>query len=229
MGTAPVWTELNDKEPESGSWEFTLAGELEEERERTPPTRPTEIWPHWADGVPSLLRRNYWTERFEKNRVRYESFPVTETVSLVWRAPQTPDRLKSNYGLLPSSKRDCEWSGVYRVFVEGTSIERLLGTDPTGTLYIGMAGAGPQCWSILRNRLMCFAKRDHHVAQRWGYDRRLEKRFPWKSLQVQWAFTPYWITNYKDEKTSGALTAETSLLLCYRDSFGELPPFNERI
>ncbi|QHP66952.1 hypothetical protein EI171_05625 [Bradyrhizobium sp. LCT2] len=115
-----------------------------------------------------------------------------------------------------------------RLFVEGQGIDRLLAQDPTGTLYIGMAGDGSGQWSIMRNRIMGLAKRrNHHVADRWFFNEKLERRFPWKTLMIQWAFTKR-RTNYKGEETSGARGAESVLLSTYRDSFGEFPPMNEK-
>ena len=115
-----------------------------------------------------------------------------------------------------------EWSGVYRLFVDGQEIGRLLGQDPTGTLYIGMAGHGSRQWSIMRSRIMGLAnRRNHHVVDRWFFNEKLEKRFPWRLWMVQWAFTKR-RTNYMGDETSGARSAESLLLNSYRDSFGEL-------
>jgi hypothetical protein len=116
---------------------------------------------------------------------------------------------------------------VYRVYVEGERIERLLGSDPTGTLYLGMAGEGQGKWSTLRTRILELAKRrNHQLADRWHFSDQVEKRFPWKSLFIHWAYTKRWV--WQGEERSGARMAEANLLSCYRDSFGEFPPFNEK-
>lgn len=151
MGSS-VWTESNDTEPDYGTWEFTLSGVLEEERKRNPPQFPPDIWPRWADGVPTLLRHSGWYEGFTKNGVTYRSRPITHTISLEWRKPRNLSSLADNHHHLPGLWTS-EWSGVYRVFVEGQQIDRLLGQDPTGTLYLGMAGSGDRKFSILRTRL----------------------------------------------------------------------------
>lgn len=226
LGTS-VWTENNDTEAEYGAWEFTLAGALEEERKLNPPQFPPDIWPHWAEGVPTLLRHSGWCEGFTKNGVTHRSRPSIYTIDLEWLKPRNLSSLADNYGHLPGLWTR-EWSGVYRVFVEGQPIDRLLGKDPTGTLYLGMAGSGERNSSIMRTRLMGLAKRrNHQVADRWIYNKQLENRFPWKSLLIEWAFTPPWI-NERGEERSGAPPAEGNLLSCYRDSFGEYPPFNEK-
>lgn len=222
-----MWTESNDIEAEYGAWEFTLAGALEEERKLNPPQLPPDVWQHWGDGVPSLLRRSGWCEGFTKNGVIHRSRPCTYKIELEWRKPRNLSSLADNKGHLPGLCTS-EWCGVYRVFVEGQSIDRLLGKDPTGTLYLGLAGSGERSASIMRTRLMGLAtRRNHQVADRWIYNKGLAARFPWKTLMIEWAFTPPWM-NERGEERSGAPPAEGNLLSCYRDAFGEYPPFNEK-
>lgn len=219
--------EVDDTEAESGEWEFSLAQELEHEKRRNPSTVPPDIIPNWSEGVPTLIRRSGWTERFTKNRVTYESRLVTNTVKYDWRPAKNLSQLAEKSGGLPSLHR-LEWSGVYRVFIEDEGIDRLLGKDPTGTLYLGMAGDGSLKASIMRTRIMNLAtRRNHQVADRWLFSKTLSTRFPWKSLAIQWAFTrPYII--YTGDEISGAKVAESDLLHCYRNTFGELPPLNEK-
>jgi len=222
-----LWTENNDTEAEYGAWEFTLAGALEDEKKRNPLSAPPDIVPHWSEGVPTLIRRTGWTERFTKNRVTYDSRLWTKTVNYEWCSPRNLSELAEKYSRLPST-RQWEWSGVYRIFVEGQAIDRLLGKDPTGTLYVGMAGHGSRKWSIMRSRIMGLAtRRNHQVANRWFFSEKLEKRFPWKSMMIQWTFTDR-LLNYNGEEISGAKGAESDLLHCYQNTFGEFPPFNEK-
>jgi len=222
-----VWTEQNDIEPEYGAWEFTLVGALEEEMKLNPPSPPPDSWPDWCEGVPTLMRRTGWCERYWKNGVSYRPRLCTDTIQLHWRSPRNLSELARDYSRLPHDTQS-EWSGVYRVFVDGQPIDRLLRQDPTGTLYLGMAGHGKGNWSTLRTRIMDLAnRRSHQVGDRWLFSEQLAKRFPWNSLLIQWAFTERRI-NYVGEETSGARAAESHLLQCYRDSFGEFPPFNEK-
>jgi hypothetical protein len=221
-----VFGDDDDSDGEYGEWEFTLAGELEAERKRNPVTPPEDIWPRWNQGVPTMMRRTGLSPAFYNKGVRHGPRLVTVTMTLSWNSPYRFTELRNDYRLLPGTHQS-QWAGVYRIFVEGQAIDRLLGKDPTGTLYVGMAGAGPQNWSIMRNRLMSAAKRDHHVASRWSSNEALAAQFPWETVSVQWAFTAA-RTNYKGEDESGARMAEIYLLWCYRDCFGELPPFNEK-
>lgn len=222
-----MWTEQDDTEPDYGFWEFTAAEALAEDKKRNPVQPPPDILPDWSDGVPTLVRWTGWTERFWKDNVRYAPRSITTIIEYGWCPPQNLGELVSRHSRLPSTSH-WEWSGVYRLFVEGEGIDRLLGKDPTGTLYVGMAGHGSGQWSILRNRIMGLATgRNHHVADRWLFNEKLEQRYPWKTLMIQWAFTER-RTNYKGEETSGARGAESWLLSTYRDSFGEFPPMNEK-
>jgi hypothetical protein len=221
-------TEQDDIEADYGSWEFTVDGALAEEKRLNPVLPPPDIRPDWADGVPKLIRWSGVTERFWKNNVRYESRPITITVEYNWCPPENLSELKSRYRRLPTTNH-WEWSGVYRLFVADQSVDRLLCKDPTGTLYVGMAGDGPKRWSIMRDRIKGLAtRRNHHVADRWSFHDKLQQRFPWKTLMIQWAFTKRRM-DYKGEETSGARSAESWLLSTYRDSFGELPPMNEKL
>ena len=222
-----MWTELNDVESDYDAWEFTLKGALAEEKERNPVLPLPDIWPSWSEGVPTLLRTTAWTERFWKNGVRHEPRLLTETVALHWRLPRNLSELAERYSRLPTTDSR-EWSGVYRIYAEGQPVDRVLGKDATGTLYIGMAGDGSGRWSIMRSRIMNLAtRRNHQIADLWFMNEPLERRFPWKSLMIQWAFTKR-RPNFKGDEVSGARTAENFLLLSYRSSFGEFPPFNEK-
>ena len=116
---------------------------------------------------------------------------------------------------------------VYRIFLPGTAIDRLCGKDPTGTLYLGLAGTGKKSWSILRNRVLCAAKGEHHAIRQWEWNDAIRKTFPQTSMTVEWAYTGM-RQNYLGDAIHEAAIAESWLLLCYRDSFGEFPPLNER-
>jgi hypothetical protein len=190
-----VQTEQDEDEIIYGNWEFTAQDVLEEERKLFAAKKPKDIWPRWSDGVPAKLRRTYYCPSFTKNGVRYKSRQHCETLEFWWTSPRTISELGKNYGQLPSTRK-YHWSGVYRIFILDTAIERLCGKDPTGTLYLGLAGTGSRSWSILRNRLMGVANGDHHAIREW--------------------------------RCNDALTAENWLLHCYRDTFGEFPPLNEK-
>jgi hypothetical protein len=179
----------DEDEAEYGSWEFTAQDVLEEQRKLLAPRAPEDIWPHWSKGVPTKLRRTFYSPAFIKNGVRHEGRPSCDTLELKWNRPRALSELKKNYNLLPSNSAKSEWSGVYRIFLADTAIDRLCGKDPTGTLYFGLAGTGPKNWSILRNRLMAAVKHDHHATRQWGWNAAITQTFPGASLMVEWAYT----------------------------------------
>jgi hypothetical protein len=220
----PKWDE---DEAEYGSWEFTANDILEEERKLFQPKAPEDIWPHWSQGVPTKLRRTFYSPAFKKNGVQHEGRPSCDTLELKWNRPRALSDLKKNYSLLPSNSSKSQWSGVYRIFLTDIAIDRLCGKDPTGTLYLGLAGTGAKSWSILRNRLMAAAKHDHHATRQWAWNDAITKSFPGASLMVEWAYTGM-RPNYQNDPIHEAVMAESWLLSCYRDSFGEFPPLNER-
>ena len=129
--------------------------------------------------------------------------------------------LEKNKRFLPHSYTD-EWSGVYRIFSPNTPIDRCCGKDPTGTLYIGLAGSRVRKWSILRTRISSILTGEHHaIKNRSDLSR---QRFPWGSLAVEWAYTGE-RKNYKGEFVAEAILAEGWLLACYKDLYGEYPPW----
>jgi hypothetical protein len=100
---------------------------------------------------------------------------------------------------LPPSTNASEWSGVYRIFSQETVIDRSCGKDPTGTLYVGMAGSGARSWSILRDRIKKIIYREHHafnaapaLLSRSSTRSPRRKHLP---LKVQW-FIPFPTTIY---------------------------------
>jgi len=121
-----------------------------------------------------------------------------------------------------------EWSGVYRIFSPNTIIDRSCGKDPTGTLYLGLAGSGRKNWSILRNRINSIVKQKHHVFNHYQASELVRQKFPWTSLSVEWAFTGK-ILDHKGDPEAEAIRAEGFLLNSYNDSFGEYPPWNIRV
>ena len=217
----------DEDETEYGSWEFTAKDILEEERKLFQPKAPEDIWPHWGQGVPTQLRRTLYSPAFTKNRVRHESRPSCDTLVFEWNRPRALSELKKSYNLLPSNSAKSQWSGVYRIFLPDTAIDRLCGKDPTGTLYLGLAGTGAKSWSILRNRLMAAAKHDHHATRQWAWNDAITQKFPEASLMVEWCYTAM-RPNYRGDLIHEAVMAESWLLSCYRDSYGEFPPLNER-
>jgi hypothetical protein len=97
----------------------------------------------------------------------------------------------------------------------------------TGTLYIGRAGTGRQNWSILRSRIKAIVDRDHHGLGNWRVIDKLQKKFPWNVLAVQWAYTGR-SRDHKGDDVAEAEFAEAFLLGSYNEAFGELPPWNLR-
>ena len=114
---------------------------------------------------------------------------------------------------LPEGKQ-----GVYRLFAlarEGTfepaPLERVCGTDPTGTLTIG-GTAKP-----LLRRLSALVKThriDYHSAPHRRLPARLAERFPHNRLAFAW-----WVTD-------SPWLVEADLHKRYEADFGELPPMD---
>lgn len=221
-------TDGEDKEIEYGKWNtYTAEGALLEQKELERLAPSDDIWPHWSEGVPRKLRRKVGSPPFVSGKVRHEYREYYETIDLDWSWARSLSTLSSNYRLLPAVGRESEWSGVYRIFALDTAINRLCGQDATGTLYLGMAGAGDRRWSILRTRIMSVAKQEHHATKPWRYNKLLQQKFPWEALFIEWAYTRR-RNNYKGEAIAMAPLAESWLLSSYCDSFGELPPLNLR-
>jgi hypothetical protein len=177
-----------------------------------------EIWPHWSEGVPTKFRlmvSNQGRQHYEALELKCSAKELLS--SLTGR----------NNSLLPSNKDESEWSGVYRIFLPDTPIDRFCGKDPTGTLYLGMAGTGAKGWSILNTRIGSIAKAAHHAIRDWRHSASVRKAYPGDTpIAVQWAFTEKRI-NFKG-KNVGAKNAEGWLLRCYNDSYGEFPPLNQK-
>ena len=109
-----------------------------------------------------------------------------------------------------------ERSGVYRLIALDASgnvmpLNRVCGTDETGTLYIGESDRP------LLNRLGSLVK-THHPDYTSKPHRRLSiplaKRFPADRLAITWEYTEV------------PRQREAELLMAYEDQFGELPPNN---
>lgn len=219
-----MWSELDDEEIEYGRWyEYDAQSVADEDGRVRPPE--VDIWPEWDAGVPYILRRSYSAPPFYRGNVRYHYRPCFRILKLNWSLSYELGFLRKNYGLLPSPSHSRQWSGVYRLFAPGIALNRVLGTDPTGTLYIGRAG-GQRNWSILRTRLMALVKGEHHVALKWSDGH--EKLGQWRSLRVQWAYTGT-SSNHRGEEIPESNIAEAWLLNCYRASYGEFPPLNEKV
>jgi hypothetical protein len=116
---------------------------------------------------------------------------------------------------------------VYRIFFPNKIIDRFCGKDGTGTLYIGKAGTGKMSWSILRTRIRDIVEGKHHAIRGWSSSNIFRQKYPWEALAVEWAYTTV-RTNYKGDIIQAAELAETWLLRSYNDSFGEIPPLNQR-
>jgi hypothetical protein len=219
-----VWTEEDDEEVKYGKWNVYTYKTTRAENSKIRPGGRADIWPNWCDGVPRTLRRNLHSDAFFHGENYHKGRPYCESIQLDWNEPQPLSLLEKYYHLLPSNQRKNEWSGVYRIFLPNTVIDRIGGPDPTGTLYIGMAGGGKRKWSTLRNRVMTIAKKEHHAID---FREVFTKKYSHKFLAVEWAFTKGEKWGYR-KPIAAAILAEKWLLWCYSDSFGESPPWNER-
>jgi hypothetical protein len=214
--------EENDEEIEYGK---LYVHNLEDDREPPRPLQADDIWPHWSEGVPTKLRKTFWSPAFNLGKVYHHPRYSAETLEFEWRGSHLLSVLRQNYQLLPSSRYSRQWNGVYRIFSPNTTIDRICGRDPTGTLYLGRAGS-KRGWSILRTRIQEIARKSHHATSGWSYSELLRKKFPWESLALEWAYTETRL-NYRGDTIPGSKVAEGWLLSCYNDSFGEYPPMNQ--
>jgi hypothetical protein len=187
-----------------------------DENATVPANEQVEIWPHWRDGRPTMLRR----------KIGYPGREFFQSLTFEWSPAWRLSSSTKNRAILPGVRYKSEWSGVYRLFSLHATIDRCCANDPTGTLYIGSAGMGRQSRSILRTRIMEIANQTHSATKKWYFNERLQDRFPWDSLAVEWACTGE-TANYKGDTIRAAVMGESMLLNCYRDSFGELPPLND--
>jgi hypothetical protein len=180
-----------------------------------------DVWPHWSEGVPSKLRRELGSPAFSAGKVTYKYRTYHETLTFTWNETFWLPELKKNKRLLPRHS-----SGVYRLFAPNVSIPRCCGIDPTGTLYLGCAGT-KRNWSNLRTRIKNVVDKDHHAMIKMSATQVVQKTFPWSSLAVEWAYMGTRM-NYKGESEPAATLGESYLLASYHDSFGELPPWNQK-
>ena len=220
-------TEKDDKEIKYGDWNvYDAETVLAEEKRAIPLKELNDIWPNWSEGIPKKLRRTGWSSAFLLGRVRHHSRPHTDTLELSWNHAYTLSFLEDNRHLLPGNYTN-QWSGVYRIFSPNTTIPRCCGEDPTGTLYLGRAGSRGRNWSILRTRIQSVLKQSHRAVTNWWLTDLMKQKYPWDSLALEWAYTGKRL-NYKGEPVPEAIMAESWLLSCYKDSYGELPPLNEK-
>jgi hypothetical protein len=224
---AAVWTEKDDKEIEYGKWNiFAAETTLAEEHKVNPSKKMDDIWPHWSEGKPTKLRLRMATPSFILGTVRHNYREYIYSLELEWNNMYMLSVLKNNYYLLPSAHKS-EWSGVYRIFSPNMIIDRFGGKDPTGTLYLGRAGSGNKNWSILRTRIMSIANKEHHAINNWLFNNLIRQKYPWESLAVEWAYTGEKL-NETGEPIAEAKMAERWLLNCYKNSYGEFPPWNQK-
>lgn len=217
--------EQDEDEIEYGKWiEHTADEALAETRETSP--KLSNIWPHWNDGVPTKLRRYVRSPTFSTGNVYHRQRDFFDTLELEWHGARTLTELEAKPHLLPGNYAST-WSGVYRIFVLDTAIDRCCGKDRTGTLYIGLAGTGARNSSNLRSRIKEILNTVHHATACWSFNGPIARKFPWKTLAINWAYTDERL-NYRGETVPGAFAAENFLLANYNDSFGELPPLNLR-
>jgi hypothetical protein len=157
--------------------------------------RPDD-WPHWNDGIPGA-----------------------------WQPLVRPDEAGSYVASFIES--DC---GVYRLVSlaqpginEPALLDRICGSDKTGTLYVGCAGSHGTLQSRLGSLLRTlrarkgFAYSGHKAADFLRSHPLLSKRFPLDNLAVTWSYDPHQIL------------AEQIRLSRYVRSFGEVPPLNLKL
>jgi hypothetical protein len=222
-----VWTENDDEEVEYGRWHHYEAKDtLVEEDKVHPIEKQEDIWPDWREGRPTTFRRTGLCDRFSLDGVYHEARFVQQSLELRWNGPHMLSVLRGNSRLLPQNY-DSEWSGVYRIFSPNTIIDRCCGKDPTGTLYVRLAGASDRKWSILRGRIAAIVNGSHQAIEGWGSCNLSQRRFPWNSLAAEWAYTGTRLSPY-GKSIPEAKMAEGFLLSSYRDSYGEYPPWNLR-
>jgi hypothetical protein len=222
-----VSTEDDDQEIDYGKWYVhTAETALAEANKLCPTDAEQTIWPHWSAGRPAKFRTMLMEPRFVLGDVTHQERFYYETLELEWSDMYLLSVLSEKYYFLPSSRSKSEWSGVYRIFSPNTDIDRCCGKDPTGTLYVGKAGAGGRNWSTLRTRILDIVTKRHHAMSGWSFDHLIRRKFPWNSLAVEWAYTGQ--TLFKGKPIPAAGMAESFLLRSYSDSFGELPPLNQK-
>jgi hypothetical protein len=225
---AVMWTDKDDREIKYGEWnEYDAKDTLVEANKVKSAQEPEEIWPNWRDGVPTRFHRRIQGEAFFKNGNFHKEVIYYVPLQLRWNTPQSLTALEKNKYLLPDTHAS-EWSGVYRVFCTKAAIDRSCGRDETGTLYIGMAGAGIMRSSILRTRVKEIVDGRHQAFNLWRCSDMVRQKFPWDCLAVEWAFTGD-RTDHKGEQVPAAIIAEGFLLNSYNDSYGEYPPWNQRV
>lgn len=213
-----MWTEADDKEFKYGrKYCFTAKDTRVEEYK----IRPPDVWPVWNEGVPTKLRRRLGCDpfTFKENHHKYATYYVT--LEFVWSSPHMFSELRGNGYNYPNHS-----GGVYRVFAPNRVIERSCGSDLTGTLYLGRAGTGRN-WSNLRTRVKQIIRGGHHAVDNAHFHELIKRFYPEEALAVQWSYMGNRKT-LKGEVEHSALLGETWLLACYRDSFGEYPPWNEK-
>lgn len=204
-------TEKDDEEISYGVWnEYDAKDAPAEANKVKAPRQPKEIWPHWRDGVPTKFHRRVLGEAFFKNDNFHQEVHYFIALELTWNISQPLAALDKSRHLLPGTDAS-EWSGVYRIFCTNGAIDRCCGKDETGTLYIGMAGAGKKKWSILRDRIKAIANRKHQAFNLWHVSNMVRQKLPLDSLAVEWAFTGD-RTDHKGEQVPAAIIAEGFLL-----------------
>jgi hypothetical protein len=155
---------------------------------------PPESWPHWNADFPGI-----------------------------WSSLVRPDEAGSYIASFITS--NC--GGVYRLVGLANpgvnvpaKIDRVCGTDETGTLYIGRAYDQRALQTRLGNLFRTlrarkgFAYSGHSAAEFLRHHPQLSARFPLDSLAVSWSY------DYNDAM------AEQILFGRYVRSFGEAPPLN---
>jgi hypothetical protein len=136
-----------------------------------------------------------------------------ETLELKWRGGHRLSSLRGRSNrLLPSNK-----SGVYRIFLPGTTIDRFCGKDPHLVCRFSRRSRYADTFDY---------KKEHHATKAWHYNDELRNKYRWDALAVGWAVTQ--VIHNANRKDVGPKQAESWLLKCYNDSFGEYPPLNQK-
>lgn len=112
--------------------------------------------------------------------------------------------------------------GIYRVSCARDAssdrpmpVDRLLGTDPEGTLYIGMAACFLDRVIELKKSLSPeHTSKGHECGSRHKSHAAIADRFPYQRLIVTL------------QRSSTPRESEQQALRTYYEAFGELPPFN---
>jgi hypothetical protein len=108
--------------------------------------------------------------------------------------------------------------GVYKIIAvrngERIPINRFLGTDKDGVLYIGMGKSYKRISDLKKSISPNYKGSAHICGRRYKLNPNIALQFPYESLFIE--------PVYADDPRE----AEEKLIEAYRDRFGEVPPLN---